>query len=110
VQHADVKLLTTLERVDSKTLGVEELLALAAVLADGLVALGNPATQFDDDGQLERESDEWVGWGSPEGTSDSGGGGPSDARRLCLACTAMKKMKNEREGCSPSSLVHRAAA
>jgi hypothetical protein len=29
VQHADVKLLTILERVDPKTLGVEELLALA---------------------------------------------------------------------------------
>jgi hypothetical protein len=89
VQHADVKLLTNLERVDSKTLGVEELLALAAVLADGLVALGNPAAQFDDDGQLERESDEWVGW---------------------VAQRVLKKMKNEREGCSPSSLVHRAAA
>lgn len=106
MQHAGVKLLTILERVDSKTVGVEELLALAAVL----VALGNPAAQPDDDGQLERESDEWVGWNSPEGTSDSGGGGPSDARHHWLACTAMKKIKNEREGCSPSSLVHRAAA
>jgi len=55
-------LLAILERVDSKTLGVEELLALAAVLADGLVAMGNPAAQFDDDGQLERECDKWIGW------------------------------------------------
>jgi hypothetical protein len=35
-----VKLLAILERVDPKTLGVEELLALAAVLATGLAALG----------------------------------------------------------------------
>jgi hypothetical protein len=54
-------LLAILERVDSKTLGVEEVLALAAVLADGLVAMGNPAAQFDDDGQLERECDKWIG-------------------------------------------------
>jgi hypothetical protein len=67
VQHADVKLLTVLERVDPKTLGVDELLALAAVLADGLAALGNPAVQPDDDGQLEWESDERVGWDTPEG-------------------------------------------
>jgi hypothetical protein len=50
-------LLTIIERVDPKPLGVEELLALADVLADGLAALGNPA-----DGQLEWEGDEWVGW------------------------------------------------
>jgi hypothetical protein len=30
--------------------------------------------------------------------------------RVDSACTAMKKMKNEREGCSPSSLVQKAAA
>jgi hypothetical protein len=54
---SDVKLLTIIERVDPKPLGVEELLALAAVLADGLAALGNPA-----DGQLEWEGDERVGW------------------------------------------------
>jgi hypothetical protein len=60
VQHADVKLLAILQRVDSKTLGVEELLVPAAVLAGRLVALGHPAAQPDDNGQLERESDEWV--------------------------------------------------
>jgi hypothetical protein len=57
-----VKLLTIIERVDPKPLGVEELLALAAVLADGLAALGNPAAQPDDDGQLEWEGYEWLGW------------------------------------------------
>jgi hypothetical protein len=38
VQHADVQLLAILERVDPKPLGVEELPALAGVLAAGLVA------------------------------------------------------------------------
>jgi hypothetical protein len=52
-----MKLFAVLERVDPKTLGVEELPALDVVLADGLAALGNPA-----DGQLEWEGDEWVGW------------------------------------------------
>lgn len=97
VQHADVKLLAILERVDSKTLGVEELLVLAAVLAGRLVAPGDPAAQLDDNGQLERESDEWVGWHTTDATSDSGGGGPSDARHHSLACTATKN-----EGCSPN--------
>jgi hypothetical protein len=36
--HADVQLLTILERVDPKPLGVEELPALAVVLEAGLVA------------------------------------------------------------------------
>jgi hypothetical protein len=39
VQHADVQLLTILERVDPKPLGVEELPALAVVLEAGLIAL-----------------------------------------------------------------------
>lgn len=39
MQHADVKLLTILERVDPKPSGVEQLLALAAVLAAGLIVL-----------------------------------------------------------------------
>jgi hypothetical protein len=39
VQHADVKLLTILARVDPKPSGVEELPALAVVLEAGLVAL-----------------------------------------------------------------------
>lgn len=39
VQLADVQLLTTLERVDPKPVGVEELLAVAAALEAGLAAL-----------------------------------------------------------------------
>ena len=62
MQHADVKLLTNLERVDSKTLGVEELLAPAGVVEAGLASLGSPAAQLGDDRQLKWEGDEWVGW------------------------------------------------
>ena len=36
---------------------------------DGLAALGNPAAQPDDDGQLESESDEWVRRSSPPGVA-----------------------------------------
>jgi len=103
-------LLAILERVDPKPSGVEELLGPGGVVEAGLASLGSPAAELGDDRQLKWEGDEWVGWYSPEGTSDGGGGRPSDARHHCLACTAMKKMKNECEGCSPSSVVHRAAA
>jgi hypothetical protein len=100
-------LLAILERVDPKTSGVEELLAPAGVVEAGLASLSSPAAELSDDRELKWEGDEWVGWYSPEGTSDSGGSGPSDARHHCLACTAMK---SEREGCSFSFLIHRAAA
>ena len=110
MHHADVQLVTILERVDPKPLGVEELPALVVVVEAGLASLGSPVAELSDDRQLKWEGDEWVGWYSPEGTSDGGGGRPSNARHHCLACTSMKKMKNEREGCSPSSVVHRAAA
>ena len=72
VQHADVKLLTILERVDPKTFGVEELLALTVVLKAGLAALGDPAVQPHDDGQPEWESDERVGLGYPRGSTHGG--------------------------------------
>jgi len=41
VQHADVKLLTILERVDPKTLGVEELPALAHAPGDATMRAVN---------------------------------------------------------------------
>jgi hypothetical protein len=53
VQDADVKLLTILERVDPKTSGVEELLALAGVVEAGLASLGSPTAQLGDDRQLK---------------------------------------------------------
>jgi hypothetical protein len=48
-----VKVLTILERLDPKTIGVEELLAPAGVVEAGLVSLGSPAAQLGDDRQLK---------------------------------------------------------
>lgn len=70
----------SLERVDPKTSGVEELLALAGVVEAGLASLGSPAAQLGDDRQLKLEGDEWVGWDSPKGTTDSGDRGLCDTR------------------------------
>ena len=53
MQHADVRLLTILERVDPKPLGVEELPALVVVVEAGLASLGSTAAQLGDDRQLK---------------------------------------------------------